>query len=341
MNLQELGEPALLDWIRKRVKQDRKGLIAGIGDDAAAFAPPPGECLLLTADTMAEGVHFKLDYFTPYQLGYKLASINVSDIYAMNGKPLYAVFELTAPKEMQFDFIKRIFDGIIDALDSYKATLVGGNVSGSRSGLVLSMTVAGSAKKIVRRKGARPGDGVFVTGTLGEGACGMRLLQSIGKPVEIEKGKKTSKPLPWNIMGPLVKRHLMPGAKRPPKNATAMIDISDGLFIDLLRLCNESAVGVKIDEDKIPMSPELKKACRELKWDPLQFATGGGEDYELLYTAPAGQGGEGFLIGKVTSSGHYLVVTDGKEKTLRAEGYTHFHNGKTGETIGSGRASRT
>jgi thiamine-monophosphate kinase len=334
MRLAHVGELSLVQWIRKEVPRKNKNLIIGIGDDAAAFRPPPGRVLLFTADTMAEGVHFRLDWTTPYQLGWKIVSINVSDIYAMGGVPLYAAFELTAPKKMEDKFIKRLFAGILDALGLYGAVLSGGNVSESRSGLVLSMSVIGACSKPVARKGARPGHGVYVTGPLGESACGLRLLKLIKKPIEIEKGKKTNKPLKWEVMAPLVRRHLMPLAKLPPKQASAMIDISDGLFLDLSRLCKESGVGVKIYEARIPISPELAKASHALGLDALALATGGGEDYQLLYTAPMGatapQEAGGTFIGEVLKKGLYLLKKDGSMKEFKALGYTHFaHKGQT------------
>jgi len=340
MRLARLGELSLIEWVRGRVSyKDKKNLIAGIGDDAAAFRPPRGKIILLTADTMAEGVHFSLDWTAPYQLGWKLVSINVSDIYAMGGGPLWAAFELTAPKDTEEKFIKRLFEGILDALRLYGASLVGGNVSDTKGGLVLSMSVVGQVMgrkgRPVMRKGAKTGEGVYVTGPLGDSACGLKLLKMINRPVEIEKNKKINRPLEWEIMRPLLQRHLMPVLKRPPRNAgasiSAMIDISDGLFLDLTRLCKESGVGVKIYEYKIPISREMKKAAEDLGLDPLALAGGGGEDYELLYTAPKATAPRGgILIGEVIKKGRYLAGKNGKTREMRPTGYTHF--GSEGKT---------
>jgi len=331
MRLAELGELSLVERIRRRASSRKKNIIVNIGDDAAAFRPAPGRIMLLTADTMAEDVHFSLRWATPYQLGWKLVSINVSDIYAMGGEPLYAAFELTANKNTEEKFIDRLFDGILDALKAYGGALVGGNVSGTKNGLVLSMSlvgqVMGQTDRPVMRKGAKPGHGVYVTGPLGDSACGLKLLRMIKRPVEIEKGKKINRPLKWEIMGPLLERHLMPRVKQPPRDASAiisaMIDISDGLFLDLARLCKESGVGVKIYEDKIPLSRELKKAAEALGLDPLALAAGGGEDYELLFTAPKDRARGGILIGECTRKGRYLVGKDGTRE-MESTGYKHF-----------------
>ena len=356
-SLRELGELSLLDWIRQRaVKKTRgKGLLLGIGDDAAAFRVPAGEILLATSDAMAEGVHFDLSYTTYYQAGFKLVSVNASDIYAMGGAPRYALLDLSAPPELKFKDISSFFDGVLDALASYGALLAGGDVTASKSGLVLGMSMIGSAKKIVTRGGAKPGDTVYVTGFLGDSACGLELLKKLGRPVGIEKGKSASfglknrggkqVRLDWNTAGPLVKRHLMPMAKKPPKTATAMIDISDGLAIDLIRLCKESRVGVKIYEDLLPVSEGLKKSAPVLGLAPLKLALGGGEDYELLYTAgyrasekPSAFRSRGqnhnkkykaWRIGEITRSGYIIQGRGGEERELKVEGYEHFTARKT------------
>ncbi len=325
MRLADWGELGLLDWIRDRAGAAKKrGLVLGIGDDAAVISPQPGKKLLFTTDTLAEGVHFDLKYATPYQLGFKLASVNASDIHAMGGSAGFAAFELTAPATTEKRFVERLFDGILDGLALYGAVLVGGNVSGSRGGLVLTMGLLGYAKNPVKRAGARPGDGIYVTGPLGDSAGGLEILQKMGKPVEIEKGKRAKMGgLSWADMGPLLKRHLIPEAKRPPKNATSMIDISDGLFLDLARVCKESRRGAKIYEDKIPVSDELRNAAKALDLDLFALWSAGGEDYELLYTAPKGKGKD-ILIGEIIPSGLYLVDREGGERPIGPSGWEHF-----------------
>ena len=347
MRLDRVGETALLDWIRKAAleKDKRKFLrenkkekiLLGIGDDAAAFRLSPGKTALASSDMMVEGVHFDTAYFTPYQLGFKIVSVNASDIFAMGGSPLMAVFSLAAPPEMEAGFIKRIFEGALDALAFYGARLGGGDLSASPPGvkkefLVLDMCMIGEAGRIVKRSGARVGDGLFVTGPLGDSACGLALLKKMGGPIPLENEKmkngevtKVGRGLPWEAARPLLVRHLMPCAKRPPRRPpAAMIDVSDGLLLDASRLCRESGVGVKIYEDRIPVSAEMRRAAAALGLSPLDLAKSGGEDYELLYTARRNAGGDGILIGEVIPSGLFMVDATGKMKRFKPEGYKHF-----------------
>ncbi|MDA8389096.1 MAG: thiamine-phosphate kinase [Nitrospiraceae bacterium] len=343
MRLDQIGELALLDWIRKKAGDGGSGNkrpLLGIGDDAAAFKLAAGKTALASSDMMVEGVHFDLAYFTPYQLGFKIVSVNASDIYAMGGVPLMAFFSLAAPPDTKAVFIKKMFEGVFDALALYGARLSGGDLTASppgvKKGLVLDMCVIGEAGRIVKRRGAKAGDGVYVTGPLGDSACGLALLREIARPVALESGglrpggvvRLRRGTLRWDVIRPLVARHLMPVAKRPPGLAvpTAMLDISDGLLLDVSRLCKESGVGVKIYEDRIPVSAQMRQAAPALGLDPLELAKSGGEDYELLYTARRKDGGEkgGILIGEVIPSGRYMVDALGKMKRFKAEGYKHF-----------------
>jgi thiamine-monophosphate kinase len=191
---------------------------------------------------MVEGVHFDLSWTTPFQLGFKLVSVNVSDIFAMGGKPEYLLLNFSAGKEAALDFFDGFFDGIEAAMKKYKISLIGGDISASEK-VVLSATVLGYAGKYLSRKGARPGDRIYVTGHIGDAACGLRLMKTLRKKVAIELGKKQKFPLPWEVVAPLIRRHLMPEAREPHrfnKAATAMIDISDGLMLDLSRLATKA-----------------------------------------------------------------------------------------------------
>jgi thiamine-monophosphate kinase len=326
MKLADKGELSLLERIRKRFKANAKDLIAGIGDDSAAIFPLD-RALLLTTDLMTEGVHFDLDFSTYFQIGFKIISVNVSDIYAMGGTPRFVLLDVAAPGATDDSMLDSFFDGVRKAIDRYKVLLVGGDLSSSMV-LTVSATVAGYALRPVTRSGARPGDGIFVTGSLGDSACGLELLKIINRPIAVESGDRMNRPLSWAAMRPLLIRHLLPEARRPGKIsgvASAMIDVSDGLLIDLWRLCEESGVGARVFMRRLPVSPQMKKAATFLNLDPDFLASSGGEDYELLFTAPRGRKiANAHCIGEITDSERIVVERDGTERPFSHEGYQHW-----------------
>jgi len=328
MNLARKGELALVNDIRARFSSSLPRGGTGIGDDAAIMAPGPGK-LLATVDAMVEGVHFDLALITPRQLGCKLVAVNVSDIYAMGGRPDYLFLSMALPPRTRTSFIDKFFDGIEEGLHSHGTVLAGGDLSSSPSGVTLSATVTGHALKPVKRSGAKVGHGIFVTGTLGDSACGLELLKRIGRPVNLEKGRQT--PLSWKIMGPLIKKHLVP-EPRPLgngalKEVSSMMDLSDGLLLDLWRLCSESGTGAVLHEKAIPVSFEMRTAAEYLGIDPLELALAGGEDYVILFTSPRKKVRGAVRIGDVASGGYKLIEMSGRERRLPPSGYAHF-NGK-------------
>ncbi len=334
MKLSQIGELLLLEQIKKSFKKKSRNIVVGIGDDAAVVKLKDKK-LLLTTDMMVEGLHFDLDFITPYQLGFKLISVNVSDIYAMGGKPFYLLLNIAVKKDMDTKFITSLFDGVKDAIRLYDTFLIGGDLSDTNTGMALSATVIGCVKRHIPRSGAKIGDKIYVTGKLGDSACGLELLKKIRRPVPLEKKCSTfnvqrltkNLDLSWNVIEPLLRRHLMPEARDPKKfvtYATSMIDISDGLLIDLWRLCDESKVGVRIYIEKIPVSSELKKAALYLGISPIKLALSGGEDYELLFTAPDRKKVEAVCIGEIIKSGRFIVDSSGKETSFAPKGYQHF-----------------
>ncbi len=326
MKLSEIGELSLLGILRNRFGETgAPGVLVGIGDDCAVVRPAGGN-LLLTTDMMVEGVHFDMRWTTPFQVGFKLVSVNVSDVYAMGGRPEFLLLNFSAGRDADAAVFRRIFDGIEEASELYGVSIVGGDISSSER-IVLSATVTGYASKFIRRSGARVGDLIYVTGYLGDSACGLELLKKMKRPVELERRKKVSFELKWDTVLPLIRRHLMPRAVEPgriARSATAMIDISDGLLIDLSRVCGESGVGAKLYIERLPLSAHLKRAARYLDMDPLTFAMGGGEDYELLFTAPADKKIEAICIGEVTKSGMTTVDGKGRTRKVSVKGYEHF-----------------
>lgn len=327
MKLREVGELALLEEIRARFAREAGPVLTTIGDDAAVLRIG-GKKFLATTDMMVEAVHFDPGLTRPEQVGFKLISANVSDIYAMGGKPLFALLAIATPAETEGEFMDGLLDGVGLALGRYGMELVGGDLSSTEGGVTMSATVLGSAERPVLRSGARPGDKIYVTGFLGDSACGLELLKRMGRPVDLER--PVNRPLKWDIMLPLLRRHLMPEARRPgvfARHATAMIDISDGLFMDLTRLCMESCVGARFHISRLPLSPQLLEASSILGLDPIKLATAGGEDYELLFTAPPSKGIKALCIGEIKTSGISIVYEDGSEEPLRPEGYTHWGGG--------------
>lgn len=339
MKLSHIGELALLEYIRNRFISRSKDVVTGIGDDAAVLKLGRKH-LLVTTDMMVESVHFDLCFTTPYQLGFKIVSVNVSDIYAMGGTPAYLLLNMAMRKNTDMSFIDSFFDGIQDALRLYAAKLIGGDISAAQREMCLCATCIGYGERVVNRSGAKVGDTIYITGTPGDSACGLALLKKMKKsspphPPLVKGGSTGGVKLSRKFIEPLINRHLMPVA-RNPKNfvgyATSMIDVSDGLLIDLSRLCDESKMGARIFLGRIPLSSQLRKAATEIGIDPFQLALSGGEDYDLLFTASKNKRIHAFAIGEITQSERVIVDLSGEEKPFSAGGYQHFVNQRKGAT---------
>lgn len=351
MKLHQIGELNLLREIRKRFSSTDSNIIVGIGDDAAVISPPEG-LILITTDMMNEGIHFDLNFTSAYQLGFKLISVNVSDIMAMGGSPEYLFLDISLKGDIDEDFFWNLFEGISTVMGIYKMRLAGGDLCAAKNDTVLSATVIGSGNSVVTRKGASVGDKIYVTGNIGDSACGLEILKKL-----TDDSREIIKNLYWgnrhknagvleywsndlkntiarDIAEPLIRRHLMPIARDSSdiaKYATAMIDISDGLFIDLCRICDESSVGARVYLDKIPISYDMKRVAEIMRLDPLHLATSGGEDYELLFTASEEFGVRSSefgvnitCIGEITEKDRIAVDKRDREFPIKAEGYQHF-----------------
>lgn len=356
MKLQKIGELKLLQEVRKRFSSRDSSIILGIGDDAAVLAPQK-ENLLVTTDMMNEGIHFDLSFTSTFHLGFKLVSVNVSDIMAMGGRPKYLFLNIALKKDADEEIFWKMYDGISNAMNIYGLSLAGGDLCAAENDMALSATIIGTTDRFITRAGAKAGDKIYVTGALGDSACGLEILKRLTpesknrvRSSELgvkSKDKKESEEkdlfltlnsklltLNWGIAEPLIKRHLMPvtrDSSEISKYATSMIDISDGLFIDLCRICNESNVGAKVYLDKIPVSDEMKHAAEIIGLDPMHLAVSGGEDYELLFTASEKLGvGSSELginitcIGEIIEKDRIAVDKTGKKFPMKAEGYQHF-----------------
>lgn len=326
MKLAELGEFGLIGQIAQRVAPDKTVRI-GIGDDAAATVPTPGCLTLTTSDMLLEGVHFDLAWSTPATLGRKSLAVNLSDIAAMGGTPRWFLLSLAIPPALPVEFIESFVQGMLELAAEHNVTLIGGDTCSSRSGLVISVTLMGEQRpeRIVTRGGARPGDIVFVTGTLGDAALGLEMLK---------KGERN---------GIAVERHLAPTprvreglALAESGLASAMIDISDGLAADLGHILEMSRTGARLLLDEIPLSPFYRENVGRHASDPYRLALAGGEDYELLFTAPP-VARDGVLaacrdcgatvtaIGEITEpSGLEIDSSAFPGYRISAKGYNHF-----------------
>jgi thiamine-monophosphate kinase len=252
----------------------------GVGDDAAAVSWG-GETLLLTTDTLLEGIHFRRSTTTLREIGAKAMAVNVSDIAAMGGEPRYALLALALPPSLAVAEIDELYAGVLDMARQHGVAVVGGDTCAAPGGVVLSVTLVGRVTGApLRRSGARPGDALLVTGTLGASAAGLAML---------ERGPGS---LPPAVVEAVVRSHRVPTPRvaesrliRASGWATAMIDLSDGLATDLGHIAAESQVGARVDLGAIPVSESTRAVARALGVDPLDWALSGGEDYELLFTA--------------------------------------------------------
>lgn len=272
------GEFELIDNIRKSFADIPEGVL-GIGDDCAVIPQQTGLDTLVSTDMLVEGSHFLLSDVDPWQLGWKSAAVNISDIAAMGGQPVATFLSLALPKDLPEGWIERFMKGYKSICAEYGVPLLGGDTTASPDRLCINVAILGScAGGTARlRSAARPGDLVCVTGTLGDSAAGLKVI--------LRGGERTPEE------STLVSRHYLPRPRVKEgmslKEANAMMDISDGVASDLRHILEESGVSAEIDAAKIPFSPEFETVCESNGWDKVELALCGGEDYELLFTVPA------------------------------------------------------
>ncbi len=325
MKVAQLGERRLIARIRRATAARVPGVILGIGDDAAVVRGPKN--LLVTKDLLVEGVDFLKALHPPRLLGRKSLSVNLSDIAAMGGWPLHAVLGLAVPGATDVRWVDDFLSGFRSAAREHGVALVGGDISGAGE-IVISVTVTGQAVRFITRSGAKPGDAIFVSGTLGDAAMGLRLLRRGGAA----RRSAAARPLIKAFLDPSPRIELGRTLARGDL-ASAMIDISDGLSVDLRHICEESRAGAEVDLAKVPVSDGLRRFAE----DPLALALNGGEDFELLFTvrpknvARVRRLARRFRlseIGRVMSGRRILAVdSSGRKRTLEAKGYEHFTRG--------------
>lgn len=331
----QIGEFGLIERIKKLLPPSTSDdVIIGIGDDTAVIKIDERRSLLATCDIQIEDTHFRLHNISAYQLGRRSMAVNLSDIASMGGKPTFALVSLGLPKDLSQSTFDEIIKGMRDQLSEFNALIIGGNLAHTPEKLIIDIFLLGEVhpKRLLLRSGAKSGDRICVTGTLGASAAGFLAVEQWGRfyPKDLSD---------------LVQAHLQPtpqinAGREIAKSgfATAMIDISDGLASDLLHVCEMSGVGAVIDQSSIPLNKNFDRVGALLKKDPYNLAIHGGEDYELLFTIKSTTPKDeiekiskktgtpiteiGVIISK--EEGYWLNNLENKKQPLKPKGWNHF-----------------
>jgi len=334
--IKDLGEFGLIDRLSANFKHQLSNTVLPLGDDCAAYSTNSSTNQLVSTDALVENIHFKLSTITAEQLGKKAIAVNISDIAAMGGTPTRILITLGISKKISPSFLDQLYKGIRITCELYNIELFGGDTVSSPNCFFINITIIGEAKKgkLFTRKGAKNGDLIFTTGTLGDSSLGLKL----------QSGKK------WKCSAKsrkhLLAKHLTPTPRLKESRLlttcsnkiTSMIDISDGLVQDLHHICKQSATGAVIYEEKLPQSSAFAKVCSDNNLNPLPFILNGGEDYELLFTLPADgvknlyrqfEKAEALVthIGEIAQPSEKvsLLKKNGKrEALLQSSGFNHF-----------------
>jgi thiamine-monophosphate kinase len=334
--LADIGEFGLINRIHGLVDKEgvkAAGVTLGIGDDCASFLPDPGFEILITCDSMVEGRHYLPWSITPFELGRRAMAMNISDIGAMGGIPLYALVSMGLKKDTPIKHIEDMYMGFLCELNPLDAAIIGGNITGADNSDFINITLTGKVERerIVRRSGARPGDAILVTGYPGQSAAGLkRLLDNRG-----------SKDI---LKDPLVSAYNCPVHRAREGRAvalagvaTSMIDISDGLLGDLNHVCEDSGVGAEIVRNKLPVSEPMRDLIDPQGWDIFEMIIGESDDYELIITcSPDNKEIARAAIAEISDApvteignisvqkGIRIISPDGGRHPVKAYGWDHF-----------------
>lgn len=336
--LSALGEFGLIEHLTKEIKIKNKSTRKGVGDDAAVL-DYGGKKILVSTDMLIQDIHFDLTYTPLKHLGYKSVAVNASDIYAMNGTPKQITISLALSNHFSVESVEELYEGVYLACDHYGIDVIGGDTTSSKTGMCISITVLGEANEedIVYRNTAKENQLVCVSGDLGAAYMGLQLLK---REKTVFTGDEKDPQPDFTGYEYILGRQLKPEGrgdiikllKEKNIRPTAMIDVSDGLASEIMHICKDSDVGCNIYEEKIPIDYQTYKMAEELNINATVCALSGGEDYELLFTAPldcfdALTAMEGVsVIGHTCkkSEGYTLTTRDGNAFELKAQGWTNF-----------------
>jgi len=327
--VEHFAERTIIAAIARQQVGSWADLVQGIGDDCAVVRKAGGLVDLWTTDALVEGVHFDLAWHPPGLLGRKTASVNISDIGAMGGRPRFALLTLGLPAACRKEFLDQMVAGFLDVLAEHDMALVGGDTVYAGERLILSITVCGemTEKQVCYRSAAQPGDLVWVSGCLGNAACGLELCRQ-GMQAREEFAllcRAHLDPQPQVRLG-----RMLAGSGL----MHAMMDISDGLATDLAHICQASGVGAEIMAEEVPLADELRKAAAALQLSPMQLALQGGEDYQLVFSAPAQHseplralsrqaGVDIYCVGRIVEGERVMLRQDGAWQDITFRGYEH------------------
>ena len=333
--ISELGEFALIDKLTSKFAAKQSSTLKGVGDDAAVIDAGGDEVVVISTDSMLEGVDFDLTYFPLKHLGYKAVTVGVSDILAMNARPEQIMLSLGISSKLPVEALEDFYEGVHFACEELGVDLVGGDTSASMTGFVVGITAVGRAKKesVAYRSGAKLNDLICITGNLGAAYMGLQLLERekrvLRDVVNPEPQFEGYEYLLGKYLKPRSRKDVVEQMAEEGIVPTSMIDLSDGLASDLMQICKSSQCGARIYLERIPIAKQTSALAEEMHGDPVVAALNGGEDYELLFTVPLEMqekvmrmGGID-VIGHITaeSTGSALVTPDGSTIRLKAQGF--------------------
>jgi thiamine-monophosphate kinase len=337
MQISQLGEFGLIQRIKTALPPPPPEVIVGIGDDVAVLQISDSEYLLATCDVQVENVHFSRSAISPYQLGRRVAAINVSDIAAMGGTPRWALVSLALPQELETGFVDALYEGMQEQLTIAGAVVVGGNLSRIEKDIVVDLCLLGKVapENLLLRSGARKGDLILVTGWLGDSRAGLEVIRRPELTIPEENRKEVQR------------RHLTPQPRLREGQELgstglvhALVDVSDGLLSDIRHICRASQVGAEIWVGNLPISSAAKAIAHASGQDISSWALAGGEDYELLFTSSPESAAElqtilkertgtwSHVVGRIVGEAEGLqVCLENGRKIVFSEGFTgwdHF-----------------
>jgi thiamine-monophosphate kinase len=340
-----MNEFDFIRLIREQTQRRERSpdLSSGVGDDAAVFTTHPGRENVLSVDLLIEDIDFRRNSTPPRLLGHKALAVSLSDIAAMGAQPRWVLLSVGVPEDVwNEEFVTHLYEGLFQLADRYGVKLIGGDTSRTPEKIVVDSIVLGECNKgqAITRSGAQAGDEIFVTGSFGGAAAGLRLLD---RGAQLQS--KSADAQEANAIEAVLLRQLRPEPRvgwglvlGEEQLASSMIDVSDGLSSDLHHLCEESDVGALIDAGQIPFDPSLAVLCGRRALDPLMLALHGGEDFELLFTVRAANvsklpkkvdGVPITRIGKVEPASSGVRIAEGARVwDLAAEGFQHFETKK-------------